>query len=121
MLRPTALPPGLYQPLPRPVAADAEGWKPKSRRCCAMCLRSWLGRCRQDVSVDDHVKHMLLGALAVTSVCTSELHGCLSEESAPGGAVQLSLSGVTSACPIWTPPHLHGAAAQVHVRALRAC
>lgn len=33
MLRPTLLAPGSYQPLPRPVAADVEGWKPKAHRC----------------------------------------------------------------------------------------
>ena len=43
MLRPTTLAPGYYQPLPRPVAADVEGWTPKARRCWPPRLR--LQRC----------------------------------------------------------------------------
>lgn len=33
MLRPTELAPGLYQPLPRPVAAGTDGWAPKAHKC----------------------------------------------------------------------------------------
>ena len=47
MLRPTLLAPGSYQPLPRPVAADVEGWKPKAHWCrlsmaCSYCCSSLL-------------------------------------------------------------------------------
>lgn len=38
MLRPTTLAPGQYLPLPRPVAADVEGWTPKARRCWSLRL-----------------------------------------------------------------------------------
>ncbi len=41
MLRPTELAPGLYQPLPRPVAAGTDGWTPKAQKCGHPRARYW--------------------------------------------------------------------------------
>ena len=56
MLRPTTLAPGQYLPLPRPVAADVEGWTPKARRCWSPPLSSWCCRWKQHV-LEETLRH----------------------------------------------------------------